>query len=88
MTEMEKLAAILVANNIPFQTCNCWGTPQICYPNSEHRVCDAICHSGSYGGSKGLLEIMGLVPEEVGDTVEGYLTAENVAERIIKHYNG
>ena len=45
---------------------------------------DAICHRGSYGADKGLLEIMGdIVDEEaVGGCVEGWLTAEEVIERI------
>lgn len=45
---------------------------------------DAICHGGSYGADEGLLEIMGdIVDEEaVGDRVEGWLTAEDVIERI------
>lgn len=45
---------------------------------------DAICHRGSYGVERGLLEIMGdIVNEEaVGDRVEGWLTAADVIERI------
>ena len=36
---------------------------------------------------QGLLEIMGLVDEEeVGDSVEGWLTAEQVFERWQKHW--
>jgi len=36
---------------------------------------------------QGLLEIMGLVDEEeLGDTVEGYLTAVEVFQRIFRHY--
>ena len=48
------------------------------------RSWDAICHRGSYGVNEGLLEIMGdIVDEEaVGDRVEGWLTAEEVIERI------
>jgi hypothetical protein len=51
---------------------------------------DAIEHYGSYGNSCDELEIMGLLtPEEVEyDSVVGYLTAEDVFERIRKHYNG
>lgn len=37
---------------------------------------DAICHNGSYGHEKGLIEVMGL-PQCDGDVV-GYLTAEEV----------
>lgn len=66
---------------------------QICYPvsfrNSDGRcVCSIIEHLGSYGSEKDLLEIMGLLTpeEEQEDIVKGWLTAENVFERIKNHY--
>ena len=87
MTEMEKLIKLLEEEKIPFETTECWDAPQVCYPSSNDRVCDAVCHSFSYGHELGLLEIMGLVDEEeVGDSVEGYLTAEDVFERIKNHF--
>ena len=87
-TEMTKLIEILKKNNIPFKVTSCWGAPQVWYPNRKHVVCDAVCHKFSFGGKDGLLEIMGLVDEEeVGDDVEGYLTAEEVANRIFEHYH-
>ena len=87
MTEMEKLIKLLEEEKIPFETTECWGATQVCYPSSNNRVCDAVCHSFSYGHERGLLEIMGLVnEEEVGDSVEGYLTAEDVFERIKNHF--
>lgn len=47
------------------------------------RSWDAVCHYGSYGSTRGLLEIMGtIVSPEAGDSVEGWLTAEEVIERI------
>lgn len=86
--EMTKLIEILKKSNIPFEIASCWGTPQVLYPNGKHVVCDAICHKFSYGGKAGLLEIMGLVDKEkVGDDVEGYLTAEEVANRIFEHHH-
>ena len=80
MTEMTKLAALLEQAHVPFEMRDHWSnTKQICYPNCENVVCDAVCFPGSYGFSDGLLEIMGLVDEEeVGDTVEGWLTAVEV----------
>ena len=50
----------------------------------EERKWDAICHKGSYGYEKGLLEIMGdIVNEEKdGDRVVGHLTAADVIKRI------
>lgn len=82
-----RLGSMLQAANIPFEIRDCWDGYQICYPFREECVSDAICHSGSYGHQQGLLEIMGLVnEEEVGDEVEGYLTAEQVFERWQKHW--
>ena len=58
------------------------------YENKGDDDCiwDAICHYGSYGYEEGLLEIMGsLVDRRVdGDSVVGYLTADDVIERIEK----
>lgn len=47
---------------------------------------DVICHYGSFGYEQGLLELMGgLVDTAVdGDTVVGYLTADDIIARIEK----
>lgn len=89
MNEMYKLVTLLTEAHIPFEARPCWdSTIQVCYPNaSEDMVCDAVCHNFSYGHEEGLLEIMGLVNEDVYDDVEGYLTAEEVFNRISRHYN-
>lgn len=58
---------------------------QICVPSSSpsNREWDVICNRGSYGAEEGLLEIFGkIVPDTVGDSVEGFLTAEDVIKRI------
>lgn len=82
-----RLASMCLANNIPFEIAELYEGFIIAYPSFENRVSDAICHNGSYGRKEGLLEIMGLVnEEEVGDEVEGYLTAEQVFERWQKHW--
>ena len=88
MNEMSKLIALLENAHVPYETRPHWsGSIQVGYPNFENTVCDAVCFPGSYGYSDGLLEIMGLVDtEEVGDTVEGWLTAVEVFQRIFKHY--
>jgi len=90
MTEMQKLINKLAEANIPYEVAThpFTNTPQVWYPTRENPVCDAICHEFSYGYSEGLLEIMGLVDEKKsgGDSVEGYLTADEVFERIAKHY--
>ena len=53
------------------------------------RLWDAICHWGSYGYEEGLLEIYGnIVTEDAEDLVEGYLTAQDVIDRLErKHGN-
>lgn len=62
---------------------------QICVPeyDCERREWDVICHRGSYGAEEGLLEIMGtIVRDDAGDSVEGWLTAGDVIERIREKY--
>lgn len=84
MNEIEKLIKLLESTNIPFETDIIFGTTQVCYPNCEDIVCDAVCHQYSYGSKNGLLEIMGLTHNE--DSVEGFLTAQQVFDRIQVHY--
>lgn len=43
---------------------------------------DAICHWGSYGYEDGLLEVMGPVMVEQDMDVEGFLTAEEIIDKI------
>ena len=83
-----RLASMCLAHNIPFDIAEMFHGLIIFYPyQGEGYVSDAICHDGSYGRHEGLLEIMGLVnEEEVGDSVEGFLTAEQVFERWHKHW--
>lgn len=55
---------------------------QIYVPSQEGAEWDAICHRGSYGCEEGLLEIYGtIVSPTAGDSVEGWLTAEDVISR-------
>ncbi|MBR4432323.1 MAG: hypothetical protein IKS76_03865 [Paludibacteraceae bacterium] len=60
----------------------------IVYTQDGERLFDAICHYGSYGYHNGLLEIMGTIVDEDSDSdsVVGYLTADDVIDRIIKTY--
>ena len=82
--EINKLINLLTSENIPFETRKSWdNTCQILYPSIKNRICDVVCHSGSYGSEKGLLEIMGLTSDE---DVEGHLTATEVFKRIKKNY--
>ena len=92
-TEMNKLIEMLNNASIPFElTTDILDNKnnQVWYPSYKDNVCDVICHKYSYGGEYGLLEIMGLLTEEEAefDSVAGYLTAENVFNRIENHYEG
>lgn len=56
----------------------------IIYDENGKKLWDAICHKGSYGYENGLLEIYGNIVDKKkdGDTVVGWLTADDVIERI------
>lgn len=55
----------------------------IVYDEEGERSWDAICHDGSYGHELGLLEVMGqTVVRDTYDTVEGYLTANDIIKRL------
>lgn len=96
LTELNKLEEYLKAHKIPYERRDeetelpfgldrhQIGVPVL--PPSENCKWDAICHYGSYGVEHGLLEIAGsLVDEEKdGDSVCGWLTAEDVIARIEK----
>lgn len=86
--EIERLVEMLENNNIPFELTDDAmdnSNNQVWYPNYEKKVCDVICHEYSYGGSDGYLEMMGLSENEYDD-VEGWLTVEEVYDRIYKDY--
>ena len=92
MTNMEKLDAKLTEANIPheFTRYGANDEPQIFYPDEANVEVDAICNLFSYGGARGLLEIM--APDEYtekndwGDQVNGYLDADE-AFAIFKDYH-
>ncbi len=54
------------------------------YSDKGRCLWDAICGDGSYGYKQGLLEIMGSIvnKREDGDSVVGYLTAQDIIERL------
>lgn len=98
LTELNKLERYLRDNNIQYQRMDAddslygislygiYDRHQICVPcyDAGEREWDAICQRGSYGAEEGLLEICGnIVSENAEDSVvEGYLTADDVIERI------
>ena len=87
--EILKLHMMLLYKDIPhdiLRDCDGW---HISYPcTGLDRVLSAVEFKGTYGAEKDLIEIMGLLtPEELLiDSVKGYLTAENVFDRIKRHY--
>ena len=90
-TEIYKLDKALTYAHIPHRFGRLYDGYQIVYPDCEpydkKRICDAVIHFGTYGCEQGLLEIMGLVDEEeIGDEVEGFLTAQEVFQRIFNHF--
>ena len=90
MSELDKLEAYLKDNGYEYKRTDI-NSPELY--GSTHKIVvtdkdgnylwDAICHRGSYGFEQGLLEIYGnIVTEEDGDSVVGWLTAEDVIKRI------
>ena len=62
-----------------------WSVHQIVVYNAKGtRKWDAICQRGSYGYEDGLLEIYGDIVDydKDGDSVVGWLTAEDVIKRV------
>ena len=49
---------------------------QVCSPSIKGCKIDAVCHSGSYGGGAGLLEVF----NQEEDDVAGWLSAEEAFE--------
>ena len=89
VNEMAVLVDMLESAHIPHEVIkDSYGCDQVVYPSKHNCVCDAICHEFSFGYEKGLLEISGLLtPEEMEmDGVVGWLTAEEVFDRILNHY--
>ena len=91
MSELDKLEAYLRANNFEYvridkdENALCKQMHKIVVNKDGVYQWDAICHYGSYGYEQGLLEIYGnIVTEEDGDSVVGWLTAEDVIKRISK----
>ena len=86
--EIFKLKEMLENAEIPFEFSEYMGGYHLCYPNNKTKECSVIEHDGSYGREQDLLEIMGLLTDEElqNDDVVGFLSAENVFERIKKHY--
>lgn len=87
--EIIRLKEMLEQEEIPFEFRNLNGGYQLCYPCINQRICSVVEHGFSYGAEDDKLEIMGLLTDEEleQDEVRGYLSAENVANRIRTHFN-
>ena len=99
LTELNKLEEYLKERGIQYDRYDveaCVLNGYITLPE-QHQICalvdeegrwewDAICQRGSYGAEEGLLEIYGKIVRPCGDSVEGYLTAEDVIDRIEEVY--
>lgn len=89
-TEILKLDRMLTEAKIPHALVRLMDGWQVIYPDVGiyDSVADAVENTGSYGHEKNLLEIMGLLTDEEArfNSVKGWLTAEDVFERIEKHY--
>ena len=90
MNCIDELEQLLKEAEVPCEVRDCCGGRQIVVQIGEdHRnIIDAIYSKFSYGYDEGLLEIMGGLTkeEEEIDSVKGYLTPEEVAERFIYCY--
>ena len=88
MSELDKLEKYLIKKGFDFiredENREYWEKHQIVvYDKNGKRQWDAICQRGSYGFQEGLIEIYGtIVTEEDGDSVCGWLTADDVIKRI------
>ena len=81
---INKLAQLLDEADIPYTRNPIWDGEQI----RIGTLCDAVYHNFSYGNEDDLLEIMGALTEEEAenDSVLGWLTPEEVAERFVYCY--
>ena len=84
LTEIKKLADGLMEKGIQFTFTTLDKGYQIVVndPKTREYKWDAVCHSFSYGNDRGLLEIMGEIVENDYDSVEGWLTAEDILKRL------
>ncbi len=87
-TEIKKLIESLQAKDIPFESHELDGGLQVYYPSFENHKVSAITTPYSFGGRRGLIEIMGLLTEseQKNDEVLGHLYAANVLARIEADY--
>ena len=81
-----RLADLCEREGISFTVRPLFDGLQLLCPSLKEKEFDVICHSYSYGHEQGELEVMGAICNSDDDNVEGYLTVEEVFERIKKYY--
>ena len=90
--EMYRLINMLIKREDKnFEVKELFGCPQVIFLDDNGKdIGDAVCHNGSYGHELGQIEIMGLglTVEKDGDSVRGWMTAEDVLEQLDKFRNG
>lgn len=91
MTEMQKLNKMLAKADIPFEVypytmCD-RSYFQLCYPNKQHCIVDAVSTEFTYGGREGLIEIMWEGHWEEDDVL-GHLTANEAFQFFDEAHNG
>ena len=86
LIEMKKLMLGLAERGISFTFQQVFDGFKLDVPSQDW---DAICHSGSYGCYSALLEVMGAkVNRNPHDSVEGFLTAEEILKRVDENERG
>ncbi len=86
--EISKLVEFFENNNLPYEVDRLFDGYIFSFPSHKKRLWDVICHCHSYGHERGLLEAMGtIVADDCEDTVEGYLTADEIIKRFLKNAN-
>ena len=87
LTELDKLQKFLQENKYNFRRQDVFKEPYdihqvVVYDENDIRQWDAVVHHGSFGAEKGLLEVMGSRVVRTDDTVEGWLTAQDIIDRL------
>ena len=80
-TQLELLEEYLAAHSINYERQK---EQIIVFDSKGDRLWDVVCRKGSYGYEEGLLEAMGspIVRWSDGDSVVGFLTAQDVINRL------
>ena len=93
LNEMNKLERYLKEHGIKYERTDMEGIEQFGMILGERHqikvvdedgnwIWDVICHYGSYGHEEGLLEYWSQKESDEGGDVSGYLTAEDVIQKI------